>query len=81
MKSCREIDARSKKKSLLVLFEDRKDETYEGIIVWKKNKLLVKYSLPVKMSSYVGIQFRSSFQVNRGGGLPPRNLYKFNGRF
>ena len=49
--------------------------------VWKKNKLLVKYYLPVKMSSYVRIQFRSSFQVNRGGGLPPRNLYKFNGRF
>ena len=49
--------------------------------VWKKNELLVNYCLPVKMSSYVRIQFRSSFQANRGGGLPPRNLYKFNGRF
>ena len=36
----------------------------------KKNKLLVKYYLPVKMSSYVRIQFRSNFQVNRGGGYP-----------
>ena len=69
-----------KKKSLLVLFEDRKDETYEYLCL-EKNKLLMKYYLPVKMSSYVRIQFRSSFQVNRGGGLPPRNLYKFNGRF
>ena len=49
--------------------------------VWKKNKLFVNYCLPVKLSSYVRIQFRISFQVNRGGGLPPRNLYKFNGRF
>ena len=62
------------------MFEDRKVETYEQLCL-EKNELLVNYCLPVKMSSYVRIQFRISFQVNRGGGLPPRNLYKFNGRF
>ena len=69
-----------KKRVYLFCFEDRKDETYEYLCL-EKNKLLLKCYLPVKMSRYVGIQFRSSFQVNRGGGLPPRNLYKSNGRF